>query len=142
MLPMDVPLAVLADAANVSVEGKLNIFGIFNSISAEKFPALHPQMQLVVAFEADVVEADKVKEVEIHLHDSDGKDLLMISGQFTVPRGLPGKRVRINHSFPLSGIVFPKQDDYAFKILVNGETKYTVPFAVSSLKASQEKGAK
>ena len=142
MLLMDVPLAVLADAANISVEGKLNIFGIFNNISAGNFPALHPQMQLVVAFEADVAEAEKVKDVEIHLQDSDGKDLFMIRGQFTVPRGIPGKKVRINHGFPLSGIVFPKPDDYAFKILVDGETKYTVPFTVSPLKSTQGKGAR
>ena len=108
MIPMEVPLAVLADAANVSVEGKLNIFGIFNNISAGNFPALHPHMKLVVAFEADMAEADKVKEVEIKLSDSDGNDLLMIRGQFTVPKGVPGKKVRINHDFPLSGIVFPK----------------------------------
>ena len=140
MLPMDVPLAVLADASNVSVEGKLNIFGIFNNISAGSFPALHPHMRLVVAFEADVAEAEKLKDVEIQLKDSDGKDLLMIRGQFTVPRGQPGKKVRINHSFPLSGVVFPKPDDYEFKILVNGETKATVPFAVSNLATGTRKG--
>ena len=141
MTPMEVPLAVLADAANVSVEGKLNIFGIFNNISAGNFPALHPHMKLVVAFEADMAEADKVKEVEIKLSDSDGNDLLMIRGQFTVPKGVPGKKVRINHDFPLSGIVFPKPDDYEFKILVNGETKASVPFTVSPLNRIQKMGA-
>ncbi len=138
---MEVPLAVLADAANVSVEGKLNIFGIFNNISAGDFPALHPHMKLVVAFEADIAEADKLKDVEIQLKDSDGKDLLMIRGQFTVPKGVPGKKVRINHGFPLSGVVFPKPDDYEFKILVNGETKATVPFSVSPLNPPQKQGA-
>jgi hypothetical protein len=138
MLPMEVPLAVLADAANVSVEGKLNIFGIFNNISAGNFPALHPHMKLVVAFEADRAEAEKLKDVEIHLQDSDGKDLLMIRGQFTVPKGTPGKTIRINHAFPLSGIVFPKPDEYSFKILVNGETKETVPFTVSPLDPTQK----
>ena len=136
---MDVPLAVLADASNISIEGKLNIFGIFNNISAANFPALHPHMQLVVAFETDIAEANKLKDVEIQLKDSDGKDLLMIRGQFTVPIGKPGKKVRINHSFPLSGIVFPKPDGYEFKILVNGETKATVPFTVSSLTPTEKK---
>lgn len=140
MFAMDVPLAVIADAANVSLEGKLNIFGIFTNISAGNFPALHPQLQLVIAFEADNAEAEKLKDVEIRLNDSDGRDLLMIRGQFTVPKGTPGKKVRINHVFPLSGIVFPKPDDYEFKILVNGETKASVPFTVSPLKLTQKGG--
>jgi len=136
---MEVPLAVLADAANVSVEGKLNIFGIFNNISAGSFPALHPYMKLVIAFEADIAEADKLKDVEIQLKDSDGKDVLMIKGQFTVPKGVPGKTVRINHAFPLSGIVFPKADDYVFNILVNGDKKATVPFTVSPINPGQKR---
>jgi len=34
---MKATLALLADAANVSEEGKLNVLGIFNNINAEEF---------------------------------------------------------------------------------------------------------
>jgi len=51
---MEVVLAVLADYANVSQEGKLNIMGIFDIISSEKFPTFHPEMKLVVQFEASI----------------------------------------------------------------------------------------
>ena len=49
---MDVTLALLADAANVSQDGKLNILGIFNGLGAAAFPATHPSMHLVLRFEA------------------------------------------------------------------------------------------
>ena len=49
---MRVPLAVLADYANVTTDGKLNIMGIFNRIFASALPVVHPQMRLVMRFQA------------------------------------------------------------------------------------------
>ena len=53
---MKVNLALLADGANVSREGKLNILGIFDTIHAGKFPVVHAQMRLVVRLEASSAE--------------------------------------------------------------------------------------
>lgn len=128
---MDAPLAVLADAANVSREGKLNIFGIFNRLWAVKFPARHPQAQLVIVFEADAAEAEQKKSVTVSLIDSDGNKILGIEGEFTLPKAKPGQPIRINHILPLPGIPFPKPGDYVFTIMVNGETKARVPFGVA-----------
>ncbi|MDZ4672893.1 MAG: hypothetical protein SGI84_00475 [Gemmatimonadota bacterium] len=44
---MEVQLAVLADGANVSQEGKLNILGEFNTIYGTEPPLLHPLMYFV-----------------------------------------------------------------------------------------------
>jgi hypothetical protein len=41
---MNVTLAVLADYADFSVEGKLNIMGIFNVSYAQSLPMQHPPM--------------------------------------------------------------------------------------------------
>ena len=88
---MEVPLAVLADAANVSREGKLNIFGIFNRLWAIKFPAKHPQAQLVMVFEADAGEAGQKKTVGVLLRDSDGNKIFGIEGEFVLPKAKPGQ---------------------------------------------------
>jgi len=131
---MEVPLAVLADAANVSREGKLNIFGIFNRLWAIKFPAKHPQAQLVMVFEADAGEAEQKKTVGVLLRDSDGNKILGIEGEFILPKAKPGQPIRINHILPLPGVPLPKPDDYVFTIVVNGETKARVPFGVAQAK--------
>jgi len=131
---MEVPLAVLADAANVSREGKLNIFGIFNRLWAIKFPAKHPQAQLVMVFEADAGEAEQKKTVGVLLRDSDGNKILGIEGEFILPKAKPGQPIRINHILPLPGVPLPKPDDYVFTIMVNGETKARVPFGVAQAK--------
>ena len=136
---MKVPLAVLADAANVSREGKLNIFGIFNRLWAVNFPAQHPQMQLVMVFEADSGEAEQKKIVNVQLMDADGKKILAIEGEFTLPKAQAGHPIRINHILPLPGIPLPGSGDYEFTVLVNGETKAHVPFSVAQ---ARPEGAK
>ena len=138
MLPMDVPFATLADSANITSDGKLNILGMFDRIMAANFPTLHPHMQLVVSFQADQIEVGQTKTIEVLLSDSDGTKIGTIKGNLDVPtpreRGYP---IRINQIFPLSGVVFPKAGDYVFHILVNGEPKATVPFAVRPITASR-----
>lgn len=39
--------AVFCDYASVSMDGKLNLLGIFERIISEKIPAIHPQMFVV-----------------------------------------------------------------------------------------------
>lgn len=45
---MDVNLALLADYANVSQDGKLNIMGIFQEVNPPVLPFALPQMYLVM----------------------------------------------------------------------------------------------
>lgn len=54
---MRVALGVLADYANVSADGKLNIMGVFQIVNVIQFPHVHAQMHLVLTLEADPSEA-------------------------------------------------------------------------------------
>jgi len=128
---MEIPFAVLADSANISEGGKLNVLGIFDRITASSFPTLHPHMQLVVTFEADQIEVGQQKPVEIRLSDGDGNQMFSITGTLAIPRSKEqGYPIRINQIFPLSGVVFMKSGDYQFDIFVNNEPKKRVAFAV------------
>jgi len=134
---MEIPLAVVADAANTSVEGKLNIFGIFNRITAASFPAVHPQMLLVIVLQADSSESGQEKSVEVQLVDSDGQKLFLLRGNITVPRGKSGYPIIINHLFHLAQVKFPKPGDYEFKILINEDPKRSISFLVNGDKDKQ-----
>lgn len=123
---MDVTLALLADAANVSQDGKLNILGVFNGLGAQSFPATHPQMNLVLRFEASRAEEGKNKPIEIQLADIDGNRLFTITTTIVVPQGVPGQPIRMNHILAMNGVRFPKAGDYVFNILVADDTKATV----------------
>lgn len=85
--PMKVTLALLADAANVSQEGKLNILGTFDNISASKFPTRHPEMQLVLRMEASVAEANTHKRLELKVMDEDAQQVGGAVAEFDVPPG-------------------------------------------------------
>src|SRR6266516_902993 len=65
LLRMEVKLALLADGANVSREGKLNLLGIFDTLFARSFPTTHPQMQLVIRFEAAAHERSEEHTTEL-----------------------------------------------------------------------------
>jgi len=45
---MEITFALFADAANLSVEGKLNILGVFDTLQVGAVPVVHPRAHLVV----------------------------------------------------------------------------------------------
>jgi len=128
---MDVTLALLADAANVSADGKLNILGIFNALGAHSFPVVHPQMALVLRFEASRSEEGKGRQIELQLSDTDGKKMFKIGAQLMVPTGAPpGAPIRLNHILMLNNIQFPKAGDYVFSVLVGDDEKASIDLKI------------
>ncbi|HTN42571.1 MAG TPA: hypothetical protein VMN77_02105 [Nitrospiria bacterium] len=124
---MKVVFAVLADGANITRDGKLNILGVFDSIQAQQFPITHPQMQLVMRFEADRAEGGRTKKVEVQLMDEDGQKLLVLGGDFTLGPGRPGVTIGSNHILTINMMKFEHPGDYEFKILINDELKAEIP---------------
>ncbi len=131
---MEVTVAVLADYANVSQDGKLNIMGIFQEINAPSLPLILPQMYLVLSFSAGPAEFGSVRNTRIALLHSDGQEILALEAQMQVPRpDRPGSRAYINEAIGLAGVTFEQPGDYAFSILVGEDEKATVPLHVNDL---------
>jgi hypothetical protein len=131
-IAMKVTLALLADFANKSADGKLNILGVFSRIFAEKYPAIHPEMKLVVRFEMHPAELGQTKRLQIQLRDEQGKQIFELAGDLTVEpqTGAPssGEMVHTDSILSLSGLPIDAPGTYEFVILVNGDVKGTVPF--------------
>lgn len=127
---MDVAFALIADAANVSREGKLNILGAFDRIYGAAFPLTWPRMTLVVRFIASAAEYGQEKSIEIVTLDADGKRLGTATGKMQVPTPQgAGRGLKINHVLPMT-VTFPGPGEYSIDILVNGEPKAAVPLEV------------
>lgn len=127
---MDVAFALLADAANVSREGKLNVLGAFDRIHGAQFPLTWPRMVLVTRFVASAAEYGQEKSIEIITLDADGKRLGAATGKMQVPTPDAGGRpLKINHILPMT-LTFPGPGEYSIEILVNGESKAAVPLDV------------
>jgi hypothetical protein len=133
---MDVKLALLADAANVSQEGKLNILGTFANINATHFPTRHPEMQLVLRFEASPAEADMEKTLEVKVLDEDGQQIGGAGGKFLVGSPAPsGRRIRMQTIMRITDAVFPQPGDYTFAVLIDGKTEAEVPLSLTLVEA-------
>jgi hypothetical protein len=134
---MEVTLALLADAANVTADGKLNILGVFNALGAQTFPVMHPQMALVLRFEATRAEEGRTKQIELQLADGDGQKLFKIEAQLVLPSGMPGTPIRLNHILMLNGIQFPRAGDYVFNVLVGDDQKAAIDLKLIEVKQQQ-----
>ncbi len=134
---IQIALALLADGANISQEGKLNILGVFERISTQSVPAAHPQMQLVMILEADRGDADKDHRMEIELMDEDGNKLLAIGGSLKFSAPPPGEQIKINHAIQLNNLHFEKFGTYEFKILINNEVRKSVPLTITKARQTE-----
>ena len=127
---MDITLLLLADYANISQEGKLNVMGIFDRISVQSLPAQHPEMRLVMRLSASPAEKGQQKSVEVKLIDADGNANLTAAASLVVPSEAPQLTIEIVNILTLVGVRFAKAGSYAFHVLINGDDKGRVPFTV------------
>jgi hypothetical protein len=130
---MELTLALLADGANLSREGKLNLFGIFDTIFARTFPTTHPQMQLVLRFEAGPEEAGQTHTVEVQFAADDGRVLFSLPGALTVQPRAFGDRVRMDQIIGLSNVQLERPGRYRFQVLVDGTPLAVVPLLVEEM---------
>ena len=136
---MEIKQIILADYANVSREGKLNVLGIFSNISARAFPVVHPQMVLIINWEAGKTEAGKAKKLEIQLVDDDGKLVMGVGGEVLIPDGRAGHVTKGHYLVPIMGLRFDKAGEFAFHVSVNGDEKGSAELEVVCLPPKGEK---
>jgi hypothetical protein len=126
---MNVKLALLADYANVTAKGKLNILGIFDRISVNELPFTHPQMHVILRLEAHVAERDRTHNIEIRLYDPDGETVFDVNGEM-VPKGPPGQSIATNQILTLNNLQLIKPGGYMFVIFVNNDLKTEIPLGI------------
>lgn len=127
-------MALLADEANVSQEGKLNVLGVFDRISAPVFPTVHPKMVFVFRVQAEYPDAGQVFPVRVRLMDEDGETLFEATGELAAPRVSPGEVLTANQLFALVGIRFPRPGDYKFVVHVGRLAPHETPLTLVQTK--------
>ncbi|MDE0072854.1 MAG: hypothetical protein OXR82_10710 [Gammaproteobacteria bacterium] len=130
---MRVDLALLADAATVDSAGKLNILGIFDSITSTRFPAKHGLISLVLRFSAGLAQAGE-HAIRIRLRGPSGEDVLRLDGKVKFGPGpaSDGGQLKIPHILNMDGIVFRTPGRYAFDVDLDGEHQVSLPLRVVS----------
>jgi len=125
-----IPMAFLADEANVSQEGKLNVLGIFDRIAAAAFPTVHPRMVFAFRLQAEYEDAGRTVPVRVRLMDEDGGTLFEAQGEVTPPPIPPGEFRTFNQLFELVGVEFRQPGLYKFVVQVGDLPPHETPFGV------------
>ncbi len=127
---MKIPVAFLADEANVSQEGKLNVLGIFDRIAGVSFPVVHPRMVFAFRVQAEYPDAGHSFPVRVRLMDEDGGVTFEANGEIVAPDVSPGEFATANQVFTLVGVQFPRPGNYKFVVNVGDLPPHETPFAL------------
>ena len=130
-------MAVLADEANVSQEGKLNLMGIFDRIAAAEFPVVHPKLVFAFRVEAEFADSGRMFPVRVSMEDEDGTALFEAGGEMMAPQVPPGEFSTANQLFSLVGVQFPRAGMYRFVVRVGDAPPHETPLVVQSTASSQ-----
>lgn len=125
-------MAVLADEANVSQEGKLNLMGIFDRIAAAEFPVVHPKLVFAFRVEAEFADSGRVFPVRVSMVDEDGSALFEAAGEMMAPPVAPGEYATANQLFSMVGVQFPRAGLYRFVVRVGDAPPHETPLLVQS----------
>jgi hypothetical protein len=119
---MELILALACEEARVRPDGKLDILGVFNELSAPGFPATQDRM--TVAFVLEWGPEDQGRQpLRADLVDQDEQKILTIQGHTDVEaRGPDRAPAQTRLVLPLERVIFPHAGRYHFEITA-GETK-------------------
>lgn len=135
---MELKLAVLADFASITREGKLNILGIFDEINPGALPVTLPIFYVVVSYSAGATEFDTDKTLGIALQTEDGSILLRLEQTAHVARpARPGTRTKVNQLHALVGLPFEAAGSYEFVLSVDGRPEGSIPLRVNTPLAAE-----
>lgn len=129
---MKVVLAVLADEANVSQEGKLNLLGIFDRIDAATLPVIHPRMVFAFRVQTDYADGGRPFPVQVRLDDGEGNTLFEAVGEMVAPPVPPGEVLTANQVFSLVGVELGREGTYRFSVAIGGAEQASAEFRVQA----------
>jgi hypothetical protein len=122
-------MALIADEANLSQEGKLNVLGAFDRIAATSYPMVHPKMVFVFRIEAGYGDGGLAVPVRLRLMDADGTALFEAGGEIIAPEVQPGDFATAHQLFTMLGIAFPQPGIYKFVINLGDLPPHETPLS-------------
>jgi len=118
---MDLTLSLICDDARERPDGRIDVVGAYDELTAPGFPAVQSRMTVVFVMEwAD--DETGVQSFRADLVDGTGERILTIEGETQVAPRAPGQaRRRTRLIQPLQQIIFPRAGQYRFELLAGGD---------------------
>jgi len=126
---MKIELFTVCDFA-ADYAGKLSVVGIFDTISANQAPVVHPHWCVAVKFRFERIEEGQ-KKLRISLSDFDGKPVLSpieMPVVATIPAGTSSSTLNIVVN--VGGIKFDRFGEYSIDLAIDGRHEASTPLYV------------
>ena len=129
---MTIQTAVVCDAAT-DYAGKLNLLGTFDTIFAQKLPALHPQCSVALRIVFERIE-EGAHKLRMNFVDEDGKSI-MPNVDVPVEVGVPADSHFVSRNFILNiqQLKFDKYGLYSIDIAIDGRQEISIPLSVKEM---------
>jgi len=128
---VDVTLAVAAREWETNDDGTLNIYGVFDEMSAPGKPCLVERMIIVVAVSGDAAEVGYKRTISIPLMAPDGEKVGEVTREFVLPKPRrEGSRPHQRMAFNLQNVLFPEPGPYHFSVMIGDDVKRTIPLYI------------
>lgn len=127
---MILKLAAVCESARERPDGRLDLAGIFNDLSAPGFPAMQDRMTVVFVVEWEPDESGELP-LRADMIDESGRRLLTIQGHTQVDaRSADRSPPQTRLIMPLEKVVFPKPGRYRFELVAGGDMADACSFFV------------
>lgn len=131
---MRVPFAFLADFGLAHPDGKIYVIGGgLDTIQVPSFPAMHPQITLVLKLEFAPTECGQQHTITIHPLDADGAPFLPAATLQVTPQRnpkYPRLPVGLQYVLNIQGLMLSKEGEYAFSVVVDSQEVVSIPLRI------------
>ncbi|CAN5892360.1 hypothetical protein BH23GEM9_BH23GEM9_02190 [soil metagenome] len=133
-------LAAVCEAVRERPDGRLDLIGVFNELSATGFPARQDRMTAVFIVEWAADEAGR-QPLRADMIDEQGRKLLTIQGHTDVDaRGPDRSPPQTRLVMPLENVVFKSPGRYRFELLAGSDVVDACSFFVGEVADSAADG--
>ena len=126
---MHISFALLADGANLSQEGKLNILGVFDAVQVGSLPTVHPRAHLVLRLKGSRADIG-THVVAMRWINPQGEEVIASSGELSVGNPPPGIAELDIPLIATLDLPLDRQGTYTLAISLDNEPKAQVTLEV------------
>ena len=128
---MDVEIAALCDAAT-DQQGKLNLLGTFDTLTAPGFPVIHPQCS--VAYRIRFTRSESgMHRIKVHFVDADGRPVIPpLEGAIEVRFADARATFVTNLVLNIHGLRLEKPGGYSIDLDIDGVQRRSLPLEATT----------
>lgn len=140
---MKTEIFVIAENANLTPDGKINIFAIFNKINAPQFPTVYPRPTIVIKLALELGERATNRKVTLYFagEDNNSQQVKIMESTVEFPARVGGLNPDTVMILTVNAIGFEKPGTYQFILHVDDNFQSTLLIYAEIAQPPQQSGS-